>query len=169
MVRTEVGTEPLLDFFCDIWFDLIVEVEESSPFIPGGSSIHLSWLRLRAFMKKLPTVLSSKPSCCEIVICISFDGRFVSLNIACSVRRWRSVKTSRGFFGWFPPLWPLLEAVDDADEAEDCNCDCWCGWCCCCCCCCCCGIIIGPEGQLGITEVCCSSLRLQAAREKNPN
>lgn len=50
-------------------------------------------------MKKLLTVLSSKPSCCEMVICISLDGRLFSLKMAIRVRRWRSVKTSRCFLG----------------------------------------------------------------------
>lgn len=71
------------------------------------SSNHLSCERRLAFMKKLPTVLSSSPSCCEMAICISFEGRFVSLKIACRVRRWRSVNTRRGFFVW---LW-LLDAL----------------------------------------------------------
>lgn len=50
-------------------------------------------------MKKLLTVLSSRPSCCEIVSCISFEGRLFSLKMAMSVRRWRSVKTKRCFLG----------------------------------------------------------------------
>lgn len=50
-------------------------------------------------MKKLLTVVSSSPSCCEIVSCISLDGRLFSLKMASSVRRCRSVKTSRDFFG----------------------------------------------------------------------
>lgn len=66
------------------------------------SSIHLSRLRLRAFMKKLLTVVSSSPSCCEMVICNSLEGRLFSLNIACKVRRWTSVKTSRGFLDTLP-------------------------------------------------------------------
>jgi hypothetical protein len=64
-----------------------------------SSSRHLSMERRRAFMKKLATVVTSNPSCCAIVACISFDGRLVSLKIAWRVRRWISVKTSRGFFG----------------------------------------------------------------------
>ena len=67
--------------------------------ISEESSNHLSWLLRRAFIKKLPTVLKSKPNCCEIVICISFEGLLVSLKIACNVRLWRSVNTSRGFLG----------------------------------------------------------------------
>lgn len=50
-------------------------------------------------MKKLLTVLSSRPSCCEMVSCISLDGRLFSLKMASRVRRCRSVKTSRDFFG----------------------------------------------------------------------
>ncbi len=50
-------------------------------------------------MKKLPTVVTSRPNCLEMVICISLDGRFVSLKMACRVRRWMSVKTRRGFLG----------------------------------------------------------------------
>lgn len=66
------------------------------------SSSHLSRLRRRAFMKKLLTVVSSRPSCWEMVICNSLDGRLFSLNIACKVRRWTSVKTSRGFLELLP-------------------------------------------------------------------
>lgn len=50
-----------------------------------------------------------------MVICISFDGLFVSLNIACNVRRCKSVKTSLGFFGVRPFDFPVplrLERVD---------------------------------------------------------
>lgn len=65
----------------------------------SASSCHLSCERRRAFMKKFPTVLSSSPSCCEMVICISLEGRLVSLKMACRVRRCRSVKTRRGFLG----------------------------------------------------------------------
>lgn len=50
-------------------------------------------------MKKLLTVVSSRPSCCEIVSCISLDGRLFSLKMASRVRRCKSVKTSRDFFG----------------------------------------------------------------------
>ncbi len=66
------------------------------------SSSHLSRLRRRAFMKKLLTVVSSRPSCWEMVICNSLDGRLFSLNIASKVRRWTSVKTSRGFLEMLP-------------------------------------------------------------------
>lgn len=69
-------------------------VEEGRP-----SSAHLLTLRRRAFMKKLLTVVSSRPSCCEMVSCISLDGRLFSLKMASRVRRCRSVKTSRDFFG----------------------------------------------------------------------
>ena len=112
----------------------------------GSSSFHLSIDLLRAFMKKFPTVVGSRPSCLAMVTCISFEGLFVSwktqaglggqgseqiwcvcvhsvlsrrkretregrkhpgasrerhvtLKIACRVRRWRSVKTNRGFLG----------------------------------------------------------------------
>lgn len=72
--------------------------EEGTPGLVPGSSCQRFIHRRRAFMKKLLTVLSSKPSCCEMVICISLDGRLFSLKMAKSVRRWRSVKTSRDFF-----------------------------------------------------------------------
>lgn len=64
-----------------------------------SSSRHLSRLRRLAFIKKFATVVTSSPSCCAIVACISFEGLFVSLKIACSVRLWISVKTKRGFLG----------------------------------------------------------------------
>lgn len=70
------------------------------------SSCHLSRLLLRAFMKKLLTVLSSSPNCCEMVICSSLEGRLFSLNIACRVRRWTSVKTNLGFLEVFPLSFP---------------------------------------------------------------
>lgn len=72
------------------------------PGCPGlvlGSSCQRSTQRRRAFMKKLLTVESSSPSCCEMVICISLLGRLFSLKMAMSVRRCRSVKTSRCFLG----------------------------------------------------------------------
>lgn len=75
----------------------VLEVDDVLPRLPSSS--HLSRLRLRAFMKKLLTVFSSRPSCCEMVSCISLDGRLFSLKMARSVRRCRSVKTSRDFFG----------------------------------------------------------------------
>lgn len=71
-----------------------------------ASSCHLSRLLRRAFMKKLLTVLSSSPSCWEMVICSSLDGRLFSLNIAWRVRRWTSVKTSLGFLGVLPRSFP---------------------------------------------------------------
>lgn len=73
--------------------------EEGTPGLVPGSSCQRFIHRRRAFMKKLLTVLSSKPSCCEMVICISLDGRLFSLKMAIRVRRWRSVKTSRCFLG----------------------------------------------------------------------
>lgn len=48
------------------------------PFFASASSFHLSIDRRRAFMKKFPTVVGSKPSCRAIVTCISLDGLFVS-------------------------------------------------------------------------------------------
>lgn len=42
------------------------------------SSSHLSSDRRRAFMKKLATVDTSRPSCAAIADCISFVGRFTS-------------------------------------------------------------------------------------------
>lgn len=73
--------------------------EEGTPGLVPGSSCQRFIHRRRAFMKKLLTVFSSKPSCCEMVICISLDGRLFSLKMAIRVRRWRSVKTSRCFLG----------------------------------------------------------------------
>ena len=49
----------------------------------GVSDCHLSNERRRAFIKKLDTVPTDSCSCCAIVCCISFDGRFVSRKIAC--------------------------------------------------------------------------------------
>ena len=49
-------------------------------------------------MKKFATVDTFRPSCSAIVFWTSLFGRFVSLKIATSVRRWMSVKTRRGFF-----------------------------------------------------------------------
>lgn len=74
----------------------VLEVDEEPPVL--RSSCHFSRLRRRAFMKKLLTVVSSRPSCWEMVICISLDGRLFSLKMAKSVRRWRSVNTRRDFF-----------------------------------------------------------------------
>lgn len=56
-------------------------------------------------MKKLLTVVSSRPSCWEMVICISLEGRLFSLKMAKSVLRWRSVKTRRDFF------WELFRSL----------------------------------------------------------
>lgn len=99
--------------WCDWWWLLLpVELRLLSLEDNGLlSSIHLSCDRLRAFMKKLPTVDSSRPSCCEMVICISLDGRLVSLKIACNVRRCRSVKTNRGFLFWLLEVLLLLLAT----------------------------------------------------------
>ena len=61
--------------------DIMVQSSEEGEdrWIEGGeSSRHLSSDRRRAFMKKLETVDESRPSWRAIVICISFDGRFVS-------------------------------------------------------------------------------------------
>lgn len=74
----------------------VPEADEGPPVL--RSSCHFSRLRRRAFMKKLLTVVSSRPSCWEMVICISLDGRLFSLKMAKSVRRWRSVNTRRDFF-----------------------------------------------------------------------
>lgn len=72
-------------------------VEDGRP----SSLQRLRFLR-RAFMKKLLTVESSRPSCCAMVTCSSLAGRWFSLKIAISVRRCKSVKTSRVRFGpWF--------------------------------------------------------------------
>lgn len=51
----------------------------------GSSSFHLSMERRRAFMKKLPTVVGSRPSCLAIVTCISFDGLLVSCGTGISI------------------------------------------------------------------------------------
>lgn len=93
------------------WFFLhalvqVLDEEEELPELELPSSCHLSRLLLLAFMKKLLTVLSSNPSCWEMVICNSLDGRLFSLNIACRVRRWTSVKTSLGFLGVLPLSFP---------------------------------------------------------------
>lgn len=76
-----------------------MQEEELSRLLLPLSSCHLSRERRLAFMKKLATVVTSRPSCWAMVICISLEGRFVSLKMACRVRRWMSVKTRRGFFG----------------------------------------------------------------------
>lgn len=73
--------------------------DEGTPGLAPGSSCQRFMHRRRAFMKKLLTVLSSRPSCWEMVICISLDGRLFSLKMAIRVRRCRSVKTRRCFLG----------------------------------------------------------------------
>lgn len=67
--------------------------------------------RRREFMKKLETVESSRPSCWEIVTCISLEGRRFSLKMATKVRRCRSVKTSRCFFGTWLRSRPLSSSL----------------------------------------------------------
>lgn len=69
---------------------------------PEPSSTHLSRLLRRAFIKKLLTVASSRPSCWAMVTCSSLDGRLFSLKMAWRVRRCTSVNTSRGFLVRFP-------------------------------------------------------------------
>lgn len=81
----------------------VLGAEEEPPEL--RSSCHFSRLRRRAFMKKLLTVVSSRPSCWEMVICISLEGRLFSLKMAKSVLRWRSVKTRRDFF------WELFRSL----------------------------------------------------------
>lgn len=61
------------------------------------SSRYLSSDRRRAFIKKLATVDTLRPSWSAIVACISLFGLRVSLKMASKVRRWISVKTRRGF------------------------------------------------------------------------
>jgi len=63
----------------------------------GVSSMYLSTERRRAFMKKLTTVDTFRPSCSAIVAWISLLGRLISLKMATSVRRCISVNTMRGF------------------------------------------------------------------------
>lgn len=58
------------------------------------SSCQRSTQRRRAFMKKLLTVLSSRPSCWEMVTWRSLAGRWFSRKMANRVRLWRSVNTS---------------------------------------------------------------------------
>lgn len=94
-----------------LWFFLhalvqVLDEEDELPELELPSSCHLSRLLLLAFMKKLLTVLSSSPSCWEMVICNSLDGRLFSLNIAWRVRRWTSVKTNLGFLGVLPLSFP---------------------------------------------------------------
>ena len=85
-----------------------------------GSSTYLSSERRRAFMKKFATVDTLSPSCSAIVACMSLLGRRVSLKMASSVRRWMSVKTSRGF------LWTTLSCPLTGDVSARPR---W--WCCC--------------------------------------
>lgn len=73
--------------------------EDGTPGLVPGSSCQRFIHRRRAFMKKLLTVFSSRPSCWEMVICISLEGRLFSLKMAIRVLRWRSVKTRRCFLG----------------------------------------------------------------------
>lgn len=114
-----------------LWFFLhalvqVLDEEDELPELELPSSCHLSRLLLLAFMKKLLTVLSSNPSCWEMVICNSLDGRLFSLNIAWRVRRWTSVKTNLGFLGVLPLSFPcscsfLLQAF--GFEKGWCACD----------------------------------------------
>lgn len=72
-------------------------VEDGRP-----SSLQRLTFRRRAFIKKLLTVESSRPSCWEMVICRSLVGLWFSLKMAKRVRRCRSVKTRRVRLGpWF--------------------------------------------------------------------
>lgn len=50
--------------------------------LPSAAAVDRSCPRRREFMKKFATVVGSSFSCCDIVSCISRDGRFVSLKIA---------------------------------------------------------------------------------------
>lgn len=59
------------------------EVDEDKE-LEESSRVMRSWPLRRAFMKKLATVVGSRLSCCEIVSCISREGRFVSLKMACN-------------------------------------------------------------------------------------
>lgn len=77
---------------------VLVDEEGTPGLVPGSSCQRFIHLR-RAFMKKLLTVFSSRPSCWEMVICISLEGLLFSLKMAIRVRRWRSVKTRRCFLG----------------------------------------------------------------------
>lgn len=74
--------------------DAVLDPEEPVEDGRPSSVQRLRFLR-RAFMKKLLTVESSRPSCWEMVICRSLVGRWFSLKMAIRVRRCRSVKTSR--------------------------------------------------------------------------
>lgn len=93
-----LGPPKALSCFSQALEKVVAEVPGCPGLVPW-SSCQRSTQRRRAFMKKLLTVLSSKPSCWEMVICISLDGRLFSLKMAMSVRRCRSVKTRRCFLG----------------------------------------------------------------------
>lgn len=69
--KTSFGPRGLIPKLGDNW-------PSSTDWFFGSSSFHLSIERRRAFMKKLPTVVGSRPNCLAIVTCISFDGLFVS-------------------------------------------------------------------------------------------
>lgn len=86
-------------FLCVHALEKVLAEVPGCPGLLACSSCQRSTQRRRAFMKKLLTVESSRPSCCEMVICISLLGRLFSLKMAMSVRRCRSVKTSRCFLG----------------------------------------------------------------------
>ena len=79
---------------------------------PPSSSFHLSIERRRAFMKKLPTVVGSRPSCLAIVTCISFDGLLVSCTSSNEISY--NLRTTIGFWyfeGIVPWKWPAACAV----------------------------------------------------------
>jgi len=67
------------------------------PNVDAASSVYLSTERRRAFIKKLTTVDTLRPSCSAIVAWISLLGRLISRKMATRVRRWISVNTIRGF------------------------------------------------------------------------
>ena len=78
------------------------------------SSVYLSTERRRAFMKKLTTVDTLRPSCSAIVAWISLLGRLISRKMATRVRRWISVNTIRGFLaGMVDPGSVLDDAPQD--------------------------------------------------------
>ena len=70
---------------------LLLAPGDLGPPLPS-SSFHLSMERRRAFMKKLPTVVGSRPSCLAIVTCISFDGLFVSCKTTETFNRFASLE-----------------------------------------------------------------------------
>ena len=91
---------PLCLFLIDFWVFICCSSFQRSPH-----------LRL-AFMKKLLTVLCSRPSCRDMVICISFEGLLVSRKMANRVLLCKSVNTSRFFFGWWvTPPFPQLFGI----------------------------------------------------------